>query len=117
MVAGKISSHWPITMTNGAAAVFSICLPLVLVRILSPDQVGRYNIFFLYVMLCPGLFLTGGLTNGLYHWAGKYPEAKSEVRQSWTLLVGLTLTACALGLIFTHGSASLIKIPRMDLQL
>ena len=65
MVAAKMSSHWPITSTNGAAALFNLFLPLVLVRILSPDQVGRYKIFFLYVMLSPGLFLVTGLNNGL----------------------------------------------------
>src|SRR5258706_4985687 len=88
-VADRSSSHWPITLTNGAAALFNLFLPLALVRILSPDEVGRYKAFFLYVMLSPGLFLVSGLTNGLYHWVGKYPEAKAEVRQSWTLLVGI----------------------------
>jgi O-antigen/teichoic acid export membrane protein len=116
-VAGKTSSHWPITLTNGAVALLSIFLPLALVRILSPEQVGRYNIFFLYVMLCPGLFLTGGLNNGLYHWAGKYPEAKAEVRESWTLLMGITLTVCALGLVCVHWVAPLIKMSPLDLQL
>lgn len=114
---GKASSHWPITLTNSAAALISIALPLVLVRILTPDQVGLYSIFFLYVMLCPSLFLTGGLTNGLYLWAGKYPEAKSEVRQSWTLLMEITLVGCTIGLICVHWAAPLIKIPPIDLQL
>ena len=116
-MAGKTSSHWPITSTNGAVALLSILLPLALVRILSPEQVGRYNIFFLYVMLCPGLFLTSGLNNGLYHWAGKYPQAKSEVRQSWTLLLGITLMVCALGLLCVHWAAPRIHISPLDLQL
>ena len=116
-MAAKSASHWPITFTNGAAALLSIFLPLALVRILSPEQVGRYNIFFLYVMLCPGLFLTGGFNNGLYLWAGRYPEAKSEVRQSWSLLMGITLTACALGLICAPWAAPRIKMPTRDLQL
>jgi O-antigen/teichoic acid export membrane protein/glycosyltransferase involved in cell wall biosynthesis len=116
-VAGKASSHWPITLTNGAAALLNLFLPLALVRILSPDEVGRYKVFFLYVMLGPGLFLVSGLTNGLYHWVGKYPEAKAEVRQSWTLLVGITLTLCAIGLVFSPWFASLLKIPSLDVQL
>ena len=85
-------------------------------RILSPDQVGRYQVFFLYVMLFPGLFLTAGLTNGLYHWVGKYPESKPEVRQSWTLLVAITLAACAIGLMFARRFAPLLKIPVIELQ-
>jgi len=109
-VAAKASSHWPITLTNGATSLLNIFLPLVLVRILSTDQVGKYQIFFLYVALCPGLFLTSGLGNGLYHWAGKYPESKPEVRQSWTLLVALTLIVCSIGLFCSHWLAPLIKI-------
>ncbi len=116
-MASKTSSHWPITSTNGAAALFNLFLPLVLVRILTPDQMGRYKIFFLYVMLSPGLFLVSGLNNGLYHWAGKYPATKSEVRQSWTLLLGITFIFCAIGLIFSRWFAPFIKISSLDLRL
>jgi O-antigen/teichoic acid export membrane protein/glycosyltransferase involved in cell wall biosynthesis len=90
-VVNKLSSHWPISLTNGAAALFNLFLPLVLVRIISPELVGRYKIFFLYVMLSPGLFMTAGLSNGLYHWAGRYPATKVQVRQSWTLLLCISL--------------------------
>jgi len=116
-VDAKVTSHWPITLTNGAAAVFNIFLPLGLVRLLSPDQVGRYSVFFLYAGLSPGLFFTAGLTNGLYHWAGKYPESRPELRQSWTLLVLITFSICALGLIGARWFAPFIKIPMLDLQL
>jgi len=116
-VADKVSSHWPITSTNGAAALFNLFLPLVLVRILSPDQVGQYKIFFLYVMLSPGLFLVTGLNNGLYHWTGKYPETKPEVRQSWSLLVGITLVLCAIGMVLSARLAPFIKISVLDLRL
>src|SRR5258708_4511462 len=117
VVAKTASTHWPITLANSAAELVRILLPLVLVRILPPAEVGRYSIFFLYVMLCPALFLTTGFTNGLYHWVGKYPKSKSEVRESWTLLMGITLAVCSLGLFFVHRSAALLKIPKWDLQL
>src|SRR5262245_66401931 len=90
---------------------------MVLVRVLSPDQMGHYKIFFLYVTLCPGLFLVSGLTNGLYHWAGKYPETKPEIRQSWALLVGITLLICSIGLLFSHWIAPALKISIPDLAL
>src|SRR5438874_2292128 len=70
-VADRLDSHWPISLSNGAAALFNMFLPLALVRILPLDQVGRYKFFFLYVTLSPGLFFVSGLTNGLYHWTGK----------------------------------------------
>ena len=114
---GLNHSHWPITLTNGAAAVFNLFLPLALVRILSPEQVGRYKVFSLYIILGPGLFLVSGLTNGLYHWVGKYPETKAEVRQSWTLLVGITAVLCAIGMIFSRGLEGVVGIPALDIRL
>ena len=116
-MAAKSTSHWPITLTNGTAAVLNLFLPLALVRILSPDQMGRYKIFFLYVILSPGLFMATGFTNGLYHWVGKYPEAKSEVRQSWTLLNILVFAMSALGLLLSRHLAALVRMPTFDMQL
>lgn len=116
-MAAKSPSHWPITLTNGTASIFNIILPLGLVRILSPDQVGIYSVFFLYVAISPGLFLTGGLTSGLYHWAGKYPGSKPEVRQSWTLLAAVALIVSLVGLIFSQPLAARLKITVMDLRL
>ncbi|OGR89035.1 MAG: hypothetical protein A2992_04375 [Elusimicrobia bacterium RIFCSPLOWO2_01_FULL_59_12] len=116
-MADKSTSHWPISLTNGFAAVLNLFLPLVLVRILTPDQMGQYKIFFLYVMISPGLFLLSGLSNGLYHWVGKYPDTKPEVRQSWTLLVVISLLLCAIGLILSPWIAPLIRIPLADLRL
>src|ERR1700719_4567426 len=101
MADDKTTSHWPITLTNGFAAVLNIFMPLGLVRILQPDQVGRYRIFFLYVTLSSGLFFTAGFSNGLYHWMGKYPETKPELRQSWTLCLGIILFCTALCLLFS----------------
>jgi O-antigen/teichoic acid export membrane protein/glycosyltransferase involved in cell wall biosynthesis len=116
-VVNKLSSHWPISLTNGAAALFNLFLPLALVRIIPPDQVGRYKIFFLYVMLSPGLFLVGGLSNGLYHWAGRYPATKQEIQQSWTWLLGMGLILSLLGLALAPFLADLLKMPRHDLEI
>jgi O-antigen/teichoic acid export membrane protein/glycosyltransferase involved in cell wall biosynthesis len=116
-VADKTPSHWPITATNGAAALLNLFLPLALVRILSPEQVGRYKVFSLYVMLSPGLFLVAGLTNGLYHWVGKYPATKQEVRQSWTWLVGLGLAFCAAGMLLSGRLSTLVRIPLFDMRI
>lgn len=116
-MADKSSSHWPISLTNGFAAVLNLFLPLVLVRILTTDQMGQYKVFFLYVMIGPGLFMLSGLSNGLYHWIGKYPASKPEIRQSWTLLVMISLLLCAIGLILSPWVAPRIRIPLSDLRL
>lgn len=114
---GKEPSHWPITLTNGCAAILNIFLPIALVRILSPDQMGRYKVFFLYVLLGPGLSMTAGILNGLYHWMGKYPESKPEVRQSWTLFIAMLLAFSALGQCFSRPLASLIQISLTDFRI
>ncbi len=116
-MASKLSSHWPISLCNGAAALFTLSLPLALVRVIPPDQVGRYKLFFLYVMISPGLFLVGGLSNGLYHWAGKYPQTKQEIRQSWTWLWALTLSLSLLGLGISRMVAPKLKMPLLDLEI
>ena len=116
MTDDKPPSHWPITLTNGFAAVLNIFMPLGLVRILQPDQVGRYRIFFLYVTLSSGLFFTAGFSNGLYHWMGKYPETKPELRQSWTLCLGIILLCTALCLLFASPLGRFIKFGDMDLR-
>jgi len=78
---------------------------------------GRYKIFFLYVMLSPGVFLISGLNSGLYYWVGKYPEAKRQVRESWTLLVGITLILSAIGYALAPWCAPRIRISSLDLRL
>ena len=111
------TSHWPITLTNGITALFMVFLPLALVRLTTPDQMGRYSVFFLYFLICPSLFMVSGLTNGLYYWAGKYPSTKPEVRQSWTLLLGVGLTLCAIGLAFAPRLAALLKLTVLDVRI
>lgn len=68
-------------------------------------------------MISPALFLIGGLGNGLYHWAGKYPKTQVEIRQSWTWCMGITLALSILGLIISHWLAPLIKVASFDLRL
>jgi O-antigen/teichoic acid export membrane protein/glycosyltransferase involved in cell wall biosynthesis len=116
-VADNRTSHWPISLSNGAATLFNLFLPLLLVRIMPPDQVGRYKIFFLYVMLGPSLFVVAGLTNGLYHWAGSYPKTKNEVRESWTWFLAVTLLLSTLGLCFSSRIAPMIRVPTLDVRL
>src|SRR5205807_2131961 len=65
----------------------------------------------------PGLFLVGGLSNGLYHWAGRYPETKLEVRQSWTWLFLITLSISGLGLGLVAYLVPVLKMSLRDLQI
>ena len=83
------ASHWPLTLMGGAVSIINMLLPLVLVRILSQADMGRYKMYFLYMALLPWLFLTAGIGNGLSHWAGHDRERLRNTQASWGLLLGL----------------------------
>lgn len=63
--------HWPVSLLCGLVSVLNTLLPLVLVRLLSPDDIGLFRIFFLYLAALPVLFLTSGFTNGIAFWSGQ----------------------------------------------
>ncbi len=90
-------SHWPLSVLGSAVSLVNLFLPLVLVRILSPEDVGQYKIFFLYLVLVPWICLTGGVTNGLGHWAGHAEFRQKAFRLSWTLLVAVAIFALVVG--------------------
>ena len=114
---GKSTSHWPISITNGAAAVLNIFLPIALVRILTLDQMGRYKVFFLYVALSPGLFLVSGLSNGIYSITGRenIPTVNSKsVRAGRCFMAACRWPCAAFGLALTPWIAPAIHLSRED---
>lgn len=91
------SSHWPISVLSSISAVFNSALPIILVRVLTPTDMGFYKIFFLYAMLLPSFAMTSGLTSGLAYWAGRGDEGKKAIRMSglMTLAAAATLFCVA----------------------
>ena len=77
----KVRSHWPISTLSGVAALINMLLPLVLVRLLAPEAIGTFKIFFLYLGILPAFSLTMGVINGLSFWAGR-EEAKKAIQTS-----------------------------------
>lgn len=67
-------SHWPISIFSILVATLSMLVPLILVRVLTPEEVGRFKIFFLYLFLSPVLTPTVGLQSGLSFWGGREEE-------------------------------------------
>lgn len=90
-------SHWPLSILGGAVSLLNLFLPLILVRILTPEDVGKYKIFFLYLVLVPWFCLTAGINNGLSHWAGYAETREKAFRSSWTILLLISLLALACG--------------------
>lgn len=84
-------SHWPISVLASVSALINMFLPLVLVRVLPPADVGKFKIFFLYLMVVPSLALSSGLLSGLAYWAGQGARARAAMQLSGALLLLLAL--------------------------
>jgi len=68
-------------------------LPLVLVRLLSPEEIGTFKVFFLYLTVLPALALTSGIMSGLGYWAGQGDRRAPAFQVS-----AFFITCAALGL-------------------
>lgn len=65
-------SHWPLTLLLGLSSLFNLFLPLILVRLLTPDQVGIYKLFFLYSVTGPWILFASGFAKGIYFWGAHW---------------------------------------------
>jgi len=98
-------SHWPIVILSTISTVFGILLPLVLVRVLPPAEVGHFKIFFLYLTILPAFSLTTGIMNGLAFWVGQGEKAERNLKMSSTLILGLAIISVSLILVFRSSIA------------
>ncbi len=96
----KRRSHWPLAILSTCAALFSMILPLVLVRILTPHEVGIFKIFFLYLTIIPAFALTSGIMSSLAFWAGRGKEGIKPIQTSSILIVLLAITFVVAVFIF-----------------
>lgn len=76
------SSHWPISICSFVSAIASLLIPILLVRVLSAEEVGFYKVFFLYMALSPVFIGITGLQNGLSYFSGD----EQRWRQSFRLI-------------------------------
>ncbi|NLF24634.1 MAG: glycosyltransferase, partial [Deltaproteobacteria bacterium] len=102
-----LRSHWPISILSSIAAVVNVLLPLFLVRLLQPAEIGTFKIFFLYLTLAPGLALTTGLINGLAFWSGKGAVGHRAVQATAMSLLLASFVSFILALCLRHEIASL----------
>lgn len=91
-------SHWPISIVSGSASVVNLLLPLILVRILTPHEIGLFKVFFLYVVIVPGFALTAGLMSGLGYWAGQGERGVRAIQMSALIVLGAAVVFAGLGL-------------------
>jgi O-antigen/teichoic acid export membrane protein/glycosyltransferase involved in cell wall biosynthesis len=79
-------SHWPISILSTLSSLVSMFLPLILVRILGPDSIGLFKIFFLYLTIFPAFSMVTGLLSGLPYWTGR-KDGIAAIRMSSVLLL------------------------------
>jgi O-antigen/teichoic acid export membrane protein/glycosyltransferase involved in cell wall biosynthesis len=94
------SSHWPISILATLAAFVNLLLPLVLVRLVTPAEVGMSKIFFLYLAIMPALSFTTGISNGLSYWAGQPGLRDRAVRISGLLILLASFGFLVAGALF-----------------
>jgi O-antigen/teichoic acid export membrane protein/glycosyltransferase involved in cell wall biosynthesis len=100
-MSSKKRSYWPLVILSTASTFFSLLLPLVLVRILSANDVGNFKIFFLYVTLIPAISLSSGIISGLPFWAGGGEKGVKIIKTSSMILIALAAIFVLLGLMFS----------------
>ncbi|MAX66285.1 MAG: hypothetical protein CME66_05055 [Halobacteriovoraceae bacterium] len=91
--------HWPIFLLSSISSFANLFLPIILVRLLTPEQIGLYKIFFLYFSALPFLFMSGGPLNSVYYWVGMPDKTQNEYLQSsWMLAFLFSLMIILVGI-------------------
>lgn len=108
------AGHWPVFLISMVSAITNLFLPVVLVRILDPKDIGIYKIFFLYAQSITFLSLTGGPLYSVYFWIGKKENSLRYAEHAWILSFGLSIICAAIGLIFSLQLSRLIAITEMQ---
>lgn len=89
------SKHWPLSALSSVASIMNMGLPMVMARLLDPNENGIFRIFSLYLLLAPNFTFCAGLINGLYFWGGKGDVTSLRAAGSLLHLIGL-VAACVL---------------------
>lgn len=104
--------HWPIFILSSFSSFMNLFLPIILVRLLAPSEIGIYKIFFIHMMAIPFLFLIGGPIHSVYYWVGKKAEEREGyLHASWVLTALLSLLVLIIGLPFVKFVSSWLDFP------
>lgn len=115
---GKLKQgHWPIFILSSVSAIANMFLPIILTRILTPEDIGIYKIFFLYLGLLPFLFLTGGPLHSVYYWVGKGKDQDRYITAAFQLTFILSLAIIVIGLPLIVPIASFFELSITTTQI
>lgn len=84
-------SHWPVSILSVLASVVGIFLPLVLVRLLTPEEIGQFKLFFLYITVVYAFSLAPGFQSGLGYWGGRKKLQPAALPASFNALALIAL--------------------------
>lgn len=102
--------HWPVFFISLLAAVMNLFLPIILVRLLSTEDIGTYKIFFLYAQSIIFISLAGGPLYSVYYFVGKKLGSNRYLEQAWILNFAISLFCALLGFIFIEQISVLISM-------
>lgn len=110
------SDHWPVFVAGMLSSFINLFLPIVLVRILPPKEIGIYKIFFLYIHSFTFLSLAGAPLYSIFYFIGK-DDAKRFIDSAWKSSILLSVLTLTLGLIFTPQIAQKINLTHNQIYL
>lgn len=109
--------HWPVFFISLLAAVMNLFLPIILVRLLSTEDIGTYKIFFLYAQSIIFISLAGGPLYSVYYFVGKKVGSNRYLEQAWILNFAISLFCALLGFIFIEQISNLISMSEKNTML
>lgn len=103
--------HWPIFLISLLSAITNLLLPTALVRLLTPEEIGFYKIFFLYAQSIIFICLAGGPLYSVYYWIGKKENAKKYLGHAWLITLSLSLVFALLGFALIVPISKYLSLP------
>lgn len=90
--------HWPIFLLSSLSSVGNLFLPIFLVRLLTPEEIGIYKIFFIHLAVIPFLMMAGAPVHSVFYWTGHSPEKRRDyLNATWTLTILLSALVMVVG--------------------
>lgn len=106
------SGHWPVFLFSSVSSIGNLFLPIILVRLLLPEDIGVYKIFFLHLSAIPFLVMAGGPIHSVFYWVGKGDEERKKyINATWILTLILSSLVLVIGLPLKEQIASHLDLP------
>lgn len=102
--------HWPVFFISLLSAIMNLFLPIILVRLIGPEDIGLYKLFFLYAQSIIFISLAGGPLYSVYYFVGKKINSNAYLEQAWILNFAVSLLCALIGFIFLTPISQLISM-------